>query len=328
MESRDPFLSKLGVLSKIGIPVPISYSITVLVLYHIWLIFIHQVFGVEFPTFNNIFYVRDLLLIIIFLPSYAIFSQQVGSLQFEVMEYVDMDEEAVQNIFKRLYDRLCSRKKLTFFCILFSTYYFALTTWYLISGYYSLDFYLFRMVSVIGLAILGGVIYQMFVLIKFFLTDAKLLELGTDVFFEGIPPIRRFIFLTAMLWLSMSFIDTLTTFILGFNRISVIWYITFHGLLYFISMLLIFSALQGFHRRLLEMKKIYLEYILDIAPEGAAAEEELGFTPTRNSKLISLLETGEIEPKKFRTWPISKLDTLKLSILIIIGVFVIIFHII
>ena len=327
MASRNPLLSKLTILSKIGIPEPLSCAIVVLLIYHIWLVFINITFGVDFPTLNNIFYVRDLLLMIVFLPAYYIFSTKSESLQHDVADYMASDEEYINKIFERLYSALYNKKWLFFFSILLPAYYVGLTTWYIITGYYHINFYLYRLVAVIGLAILGGVAYQMIVLIKFFLTDAKLLEPNPEALIEGVPPIKGFIFWTSAIWISMSFIDMITSFVLGFNVRSFLWYITFYGLLYLISLLLILSALQGFHKSLSNTKRLYLEYILSISPGNLGSETSTKRTlGNKIENLIKTLQERKISEKDLKTWPISKIDAIKLFSIIMIGVIIILTH--
>ena len=324
---RNPLLSKLAVLSNFGIPAPLSCSIIVLLIYHLWLVFINIFFGVKFPSFNNIFYIRDLLLMIVFLPAYAIFSKKVDSLQHDVITYMESDEEYVNKIFERLYSALYSKKWLALFIALLPIYYVGLITRYVITGYYTINFYLYRLVAVVGLAILGGVVYQMLVLIKFFLTDAKLLEPNPKALVEGMPPVKGFIFWASAVWLSMGFIDMITSFVLGFNVGSFLWYITFYGLLYLISFLLVFSALQGFHESLSNTKKLYLEYILSAAPRVSKSNLSVKrFRGNKVERLLKILHEKRISVKDLETWPISKYDAIKLSLILTIVTLIILIH--
>ncbi len=176
--------------------------------------------------------------------------EKVESLRIDIDRYVNIDEESGNKVFDKFYDRLHSLWGNLFIGVLIALYYIVLTTRYLVTGYYSFGFYLYRLVSVVGFLALGSAVYQVILTVHLLTKHAHKFDLKVEALVFGVPPVSNIAFYGTLFWISLSVTMMLPSIVLGFNPRSLIWYLTFHALMMFGSAATFVLSSFGFHRNM------------------------------------------------------------------------------
>ena len=257
---RESILEKVFCyFCRFGLPRFISAQIVGIIIYILWQGIIYAMTGEsDIFDFKNIFFFRDLSVILFVLPYYIFFLGQLKKNIREVSDYVDLPKQDVIAIFNNFFKKLFSNKRFTVVGAIFSSYYFVLTTVYVIVRYYSVAFYVSRLVAVMGLFFFGGFLYQFAYIAKFFLTHYRRIPLRR----EALDEVMLQVFVTGVsgstAWFIVLLIMMLLPIVLGFNPHSLLWYITFDGTIFLVgaSFFVIFTYVYHYKRKEMQKEEI------------------------------------------------------------------------
>ena len=234
---KDCILEKVFcVFCRFGLPRFISAQLVSFLLYLLWQGVIYVFLGdISIFDVSNIFYFRDLSIILFALPYYIFFLGQLKKVFRATTHYIDLPQEESVRLLNNFFEKLLSDKRFVLSGLIFSGYYLTLTTVYVITGYYSIHFYISRLVVVLGLFFFGGFVYQFAYIAKFMLKRFKKLPLKKDALDEDLSQIFILGFSGGFAWFVVLLIMMLPALMLGFNPNSLIWYITFDGTIFMIG---------------------------------------------------------------------------------------------
>lgn len=302
----NPFYRFFGVLSRYGIPVSASSIIIGELLYFGWLAIIYILYNIIVNA--SVFLLRDQLIILIMLPLFMKYIEKVENLDESIKKYVNINEETRKKVFEGFYSKLHSLKGNLLIGTLIALYYIILTTKYLLTGYYSFGFYMYRMVSIIGFLAVGSAIYQVSLTVHFLTVRARQFDLRAEALILGVPPVSKIAFYGALFWMSLSVINMLPSLVLGFNPRSLFWYLTFHSLMMFGSALTFVFSLLGFHRNMVDS---YFRL-------SSSFTELIASTRFHRVGRLSLDESGTLIRIKPRRWPLERRDAVYLLVFVVI----------
>lgn len=311
----NPVTRLLGFFSILGLPSYVSLPVSLLFIYFSWLLFINVFFDAPFPSLSNIFFLRDLLLIVVFSPIYAIYSERLLSLPKNLVGYF-VDEEMIFEVLGSSLRRIFGWRENILVGLVYPVYYVWLTTNYLLSGYYRFEFYMYRLVAVFGLFVVGAVIYQTVMIIKMFVRDLSVLVPNERAYLEGIPAISEVALLGSALLIGGISVNFLPTLLLGYNPRSTLWYLTSHLVLYVVAFVYFLTTIFGVHRGMLSAKRLALSILVDFLNRRDVSVGELRKSPLSDKRLtaddapmyLNLFENA-------RTWPVRFIDVLKLVLM-------------
>jgi len=308
----NPITEIFGFPYRFGLPKPISMPLVIASIYFLWLFIINVIFSVPFPSLSNIFFVRDMILIVFFSPIYVIYSEKILNLRNNLVDYF-LDEKKTSDILYKSLSRIFSWRYNIVIGSLYPIYYFVLTTKYLVTGYYRLDFYLYRLIAVLGLFLTGAIIYQIILTMKLFLLDIRKLTPSDKALSEGIPPISDAAWIGSLMMLTMVSINLLPSLILGLNPKSTLWYLTSHLIFYLVAIIYFVTTLMGTHRSMSKAKTQALSVLFEILnASGKTVMAKMDYSASRDVTADSANLKKQLEfYSKAKTWPIRSQDLLK-----------------
>ncbi len=229
---------------------------------------------------------------------------------FEIRHDVDVGETELYQLFARYFQTIFSKRRTLLSGIILSAAYFIITTFYVISGYYSINFYLERLVAVWGLFLFGSIIYQVVMVVKIFHHDVKEIPLKISAIFSGLRPVASLAGLGISFWIISVTILALPTLVLGFNRNSIVWYVSFYGLMTILGLFFIVIFLFGFHKSMQTTKNtmlILLARDLNLNAALFQGQKHMITSDTLHLSRLSWLEQIQIYElvTKGKEWPIN-----------------------
>jgi hypothetical protein len=224
----------------------------------------------------------------------------------EISIHIDHSPQELQEIFSSYFSRIFDNKKEILFGFSFGFAYLIILSLRLFTGSYSYHFFLNRLVSVIGIFIMGILLYQGIVIMKIFVVDVQLLKLRSSALFSGLHPVSSLATKGVFCWLTSITIITLPALVLGINPSFLYWYITIYVCLYLFGLILLFFLMYGFHQN---MKKLKNEMLIPLTPSVNTCFSRLYFKNEFSKtdvieQWLPLVEAYRLIAT-IRDWPIS-----------------------
>ena len=264
---RKSFLEKIFLCFEPIIPHYLSPSVVMLSIYLIVDLLLTGVIFLKTGIWTyelNIFRVRDYFAAAIFPSVYVFLIDRFRALIKLIEPDVDLEKKEYYEFIEKKIELMFDDKKMILGGMIVSGMYLFLTTYYLISGYYSVNFYILRLISVIGTFVVGSMFYQALFLTKFFFADVRQVRLKFTALVNGLAPVSSFAALAVVSYILVITVLSLPTIVLGTNSRSLVWYISFYGTLYVFGIIIFLMFLWVFHNRMANLKK---ELILFLSPK-------------------------------------------------------------
>lgn len=261
-----------------------------------------RIIGESFIFPFNIFFIRDILIAVIVPPIYLFLLEQLRRIPETVRYDIKLELEDQKAMFRKFYDQLFDRNKEIIMGLFCAIFYGTIIISYLIYGKYSLGFFVFRLVGIPGAFLAGAVLYEAIIIMIFFVRDVRKIKLNISSLFTGLRPITAIGSTALFLWNAIVVILSIPMLALGFNNISVTWYVGFYGSLYLAGLVMFLMIVFGFHLKMVELKKELLNpFVIQLNSMQCNKETTPSFLIS--SEEIALIEQIQVL-NSAKEWPI------------------------
>jgi len=263
----------------IGFKIPncswLGYPISGLMIWAIFLLYSTSVgLGTSewsYFSITNYFFVRDSLLAVLMPPLYMLIIKKLKELPLLIKQDLDIKEQDFKQFFSDFFHRFNNIIGMVISAISLSATYLGIIISYIVKDVYTLHFFLFRLIGVLGLFFTGAVVYQALVALRWFVFEVNSkLELHLSSLYNGLKPVGELASTSVFVYMFGVAITLLPVAFYGYNPKHLIWYIIFQGVLFAFGFVLFFCIMLGFHRKMLSTKSKFLysiSLLLNTAPE-------------------------------------------------------------